>query len=150
MVTLKGCVEIAPALHIADAICDLVSTGSTMRTNRLRILETIAPSQAVLVGSATVETPIQALLASLLMRAKAVQDARRYKYVMFNLPKTAIGQAKTVVPGCKSPTIIPLADPDFVAVHSVVIEEEFWDVVDKIRACGGSGILVTPIEKFIR
>lgn len=150
IVTLRGSVEIAPALAVADAICDLVSTGSTMRVNRLRALTTVLESQATLIGQKNPNAKKQALIEKLLLRARGVEDARRYKYIMFNAPKNALDAIKKFVPGCKSPTVVALAERGFIAVHSVVLEEAFWDVVEKIRACGGSGILVSPIEKFIR
>lgn len=150
IITLKGCVEIAPALNVADAICDLVSTGSTLRTNRLRVIETVSESQAILIGSGRIEQTKQKMVDNLLLRAKGVIEAKRTKYIMFNLPKDKLGDIQNLVPGCDSPTVIPLANPAMIAVHSVVEEGRFWEVVEKIRECGGSGILVTPIEKFIR
>lgn len=150
IIFLKGCVEIAPALKVADGICDLVSTGSTLRTNRLRTIDTVMQSQAVLIGTEKTKPQNRSTVEKLILRVQAVQDARAYKYIMFNLPRVALEKVKKLVPGCKSPTVVPLADPDFIAVHSVVLEEEFWDIVEKIRECGGSGILVSPIEKFIR
>jgi ATP phosphoribosyltransferase len=149
-VLLRGSVEIAPALEVADAVCDLVSTGSTLRTNRLRILETVTASQAMLIGSKAIEKKKAALIEKLILRIEAVQEARRYKYIMFNAPVSALKGIKKLVPGCKSPTIVPLAEPGFVAIHSVVLEDRFWDIVEQIRSCGGSGIIVSPIEKFIR
>lgn len=150
VVLLKGSVEIAPALQVADAICDLVSTGSTLRTNRLRTIEVVSKCQAVFIGKAQGKEKKKRLIEKLLLRAKGVQEARKYKYIMFNLPKDNLKKVTELVPGCKSPTVVPLADPAFIAIHSVVLEEEFWDIVEKIRECGGSGILVSPIEKFIR
>lgn len=149
-VLLRGSVEIAPTLDIADAICDLVSTGSTLRTNRLKVIDTVSKCQAALIQNPRMKLQKKTLCTNLLMRAQGVQEARKYKYIMFNAPSTALQKIRELVPGCKSPTVIPLADPAFVAVHSVVLEERFWDVVEQIRACGGSGILVSPIEKFIR
>lgn len=149
IVLLRGSVEIAPALSVADAICDLVSTGSALRTNRLRVLETVSRSQAILIGQRRTDTKKSELIEKLLLRAKGVQEARRYKYIMFNAPASSLESIKKLVPGCKSPTVVPLAEPGYIAVHSVVLEEVFWDVVEKIRACGGSGILVSSIEKFI-
>lgn len=150
-VLLKGCVEIAPALKVADAICDLVATGSTLRTNRLRILNTVTQCQAILIGQNKPSTKKKRdLVERLLLRAKGVQEARKYKYIMFNAPADALEPIKKLVPGCKSPTVIPLAEPGFIAVHSMVMEETFWDVVEKIRTCGGRDILVSPVEKFIR
>ena len=150
IIVLKGCVEIAPALQVADAICDLVSTGSTLRTNRLRKLKVISKSQALLIGSSCFSEKKQVLIDRLLLRAKSVREASAFKYIMFNLPKKKLRDAKALVPGCNSPTVMPLADSGMIAVHSVVEEKRFWDVVEKIKECGGSGILVSPIEKFIR
>lgn len=150
VIVLRGCVEVAPVLDIADAICDLVSTGSTLRMNRLRTIATVAKSQAVLIGTRTLSAEKRSFVEKLLLRARGEEEAKRYKYVMFNAPESALPKVQALVPGCKSPSVIRLAEPGFVAVHSVVLEEEFWEVVEKIRACGGSGILVTPIEKFIR
>ena len=150
MIVLQGCVEIAPALRVADAICDLVSTGSTLRTNRLKELETVSQSQAVLIGCPTSSEKKKDLINRLLLRVEGVQEAQAFKYIMFNLPKKKLDDAKVLVPGCDSPTVMPLADPEMIAVHSVVEEERFWEVVEKIKECGGSGIIVSPIEKFIR
>lgn len=150
IILLRGSVEVAPALQVADAICDLVSTGSTLRMNHLRVLETVARCQAVLIGQKKPGKTKSELIGKILLRAKGVQDARRYKYVMFNAPENALEAIKELVPGCKSPTVMKLAEPGWIAVHSVVEEETFWETVDKIRISGGSGILVTPIEKFIR
>ncbi|MEN6451967.1 MAG: ATP phosphoribosyltransferase [Thermoguttaceae bacterium] len=150
VVVLKGCVEIAPALEVADAICDLVSSGSTLRTHGLTILDTVARCQSVLIGRPEFPPESRSLAERLLLRARGVQEARKYKYIMFNAPTAAIEPIKSVLPGCKSPTIVPLAEPGFVAVHSMVLEETFWDVVEKIRDCGGTDILVTPVEKFLR
>lgn len=150
IIVLRGCVEIAPALRIADAICDLVSTGSTLRTNRLRILETVSRNQAVLIRTPRPSPAQQKIIGKLLLRASGVKEARVFKYIMFNLPARKLKDVKALVPGCDSPTVMPLADPKMIAVHSVVEEERFWEVVERIKECGGSGILVTPIEKFIR
>lgn len=150
VVVLRGCVEIAPALQIADGICDLVSSGSTLRTNRLRIVDTVARSQATLIGARNLVGEKCALIEKLLLRARGEEEAKKYKYIMFNAPETALPRLTELVPGCKSPSVVRLAEPGFIAIHSVVLEQEFWNVVEKIRACGGSGILVAPIEKFIR
>lgn len=150
IVVLGGCVEIAPALKIADAVCDLVSTGSALRTHGLTILETVARCQAVLFGRQDPPEESRRLIQRLLLRAQAVQEARKYRYVMFNAPADAVDSMKNLLPGCKSPTIVPLADPGFIAVHAMVIEETFWEVVEKLRDCGASDILVAPVEKFMR
>lgn len=150
IVVLKGCVEIAPTLRIADAICDLVSSGSTLRTNRLRILETVAKSQAVLIGSQSVVAGKQPMLDKLLLRARGAQEAKKYKYVLFNAPQAALPSIQDLVPGDGGSAVIPLAGADSSAVRIIVAEDRFWDVVERIRALGGKDILVTPIEKFIR
>lgn len=150
VILLRGCVEIAPALGVADAICDLVASGSTLRTNRLTVIDTIARSQAMLIGKKQTAGPKRHLIDTLLMRAQGVQEARKYKYIMFNAPASALEPIKTLVPGCKSPTVVPLAESGFIAIHSMILEESFWEVVEKIRACGGSDIVVSPVEKFIR
>ncbi|MDD4627769.1 MAG: ATP phosphoribosyltransferase [Candidatus Peribacteraceae bacterium] len=150
VIMLKGCVEIAPALRVADAICDLVSSGSTLRMNRLRVIETVAKSQAILIGSTTT-TPVKtAMLEKLLLRAEGVQEARKYKCIMFNVPKESLISIGDLVPGSRSPMVIPLSDPAFAAVQIVVSEERFWDVAERIRSLGGRDIIVSPIEKFIR
>ncbi|MEN6459346.1 MAG: ATP phosphoribosyltransferase [Thermoguttaceae bacterium] len=150
VIVLKGCVEIAPTLEVADAICDLVASGSTLRTHGLKVLDTVARCQSILIGRPNLSPEGQKLTDRLLLRARGVQEARKYKYIMFNAPAASIEPIKAVLPGCKSPTIVPLAEPGFVAIHSMVLEETFWDVVEKIRECGGSDILVTPVEKFLR
>ena len=149
-VVLGGCVEIAPALKIADAICDLVSTGSTLRTHGLTILETVTRCQAVLFGRQDPPEKSRRLIQRLLLRAQEVQEARKFRYVMFNAQADAVDAIKNLLPGCKSPTIVPLADPGFVAVHAMVLEETFWEVVEKLRDRGASDILVVPVEKFMR
>lgn len=149
-VLLKGSVEIAPALNIADAICDLVSTGSTLRTNNLAVLDTVMKSQAMLIGNRNIDPEKLPLLEALLLRIQGVQDAQTMKYIMFNVEKDRLEETLSLVPGCDSPTVIPLADSSMAAVHSMVEEEKFWDTVEKIKSVGGSAIIVSPIEKFIR
>lgn len=150
VIVLKGCVEIAPALKVADAICDLVSTGSTLRTNRLRIIESVMECQAVLIGGKRTSEKKQQLIEKLLLRARGVLDARKYKYIMFNLPEKSLKKVMELVPGFDSPTTMKLIKPGMIAVHSVVLEEDFWDVVEKLKKCGATGILVSPIEKLIQ
>jgi len=150
IIVLKGCVEIAPALKVADAICDLVSTGSTLRTNRLRIIDSVMECQAVLIGSNSTSEKKQLLIDKLLLRASGVQDARKYKYIMFNLPETSLKKVMNLVPGFDSPTTMKLVTQGMIAVHSVVLEEDFWDVVEKLKKCGATGVLVSPIEKLIQ
>ena len=135
---------------MADAICDLVSTGSTLRTHGLTVLDTVARSQAILIARQDPTAEKRELIDRLLLRAHGVQEARKYRYIMFNAAASAVEPVKQLLPGCKSPTVVPLAEPGYVAVHSMVLEETFWDVVEEIRACGGTDILVTPVEKFLR
>ncbi len=149
IVRLKGSVEIAPALQVADAVCDLVSTGSTLRTNRLRVVETVTRCKALLVGPAQSDEKKGPLIEKLMLRARSVQEAKRYKYIMFNAPESALDEIRELLPGCKAPTVVQLAEPGYLAVHSMVLEERFWDVVDRVRCCGGSDILVAPVEKYI-
>ena len=150
VIVLKGCVEIAPALKVADAICDLVSTGSTLRTNMLRIIESVMECQAILIGSKSTSEKKQRLIEKLLLRARGVQDAQKYKYIMFNLPEASLKKVMELVPGFDSPTTMKLIKPGMIAVHSVVLEEDFWDIVEKLKKCGATGILVSPIEKLIQ
>jgi ATP phosphoribosyltransferase len=150
IVMLKGCVESAPALGVADAICDLVATGSTLRTNRLRVIDTVSECQAMLISRVGPAEEKRAWIEKLQLRARGVEEARKYKYVMFNAPQSALQAIKRVMPSCKSPTVIGLAQPGYVAVHAMVLEEMFWDLVDEIRACGGTDIIVSGVEKFIR
>lgn len=150
IVVLKGCVEIAPTLEIADAICDIVSTGSTLRMNRLKEIETVAESQATLIQGASIDPEKKELIEKIILRAEGVLDAKRYKYIMCNVPKDAVEKIKKLIPGMKSPSIMTLANSEYVAMHSVVLEEEFWGIVEQIKAFGGSAILFSSIEKFIR
>ena len=149
IVTLSGCVEIAPVLRVADAICDLVSTGSALRTHGLTVLETVSQCQAEFFSRRDPPSETRRFLERLLLRARAVQEARKYRYVMFNSPADAVEAIKRILPGRKSPTIIPLADPGFVAIHAMVLEETFWDVIERLRECEATDILVTPVEKFM-
>jgi len=150
VVVLRGSVEIAPALQIAEAVCDLVSTGSTLRTHGLKILATVLHSQAVLVARQKLNGEKRALMERLLLRARGVEEARKYRYVMFNIAADAVEAVKRFLPGCKSPTVVPLAEPGYVAVHTMLLEETFWEVVERISSCGGTDIIVTPVEKFLR
>jgi len=151
IITISGSVEIAPAIGVADAITDLTSTGSSMRLNELRPLESIFASESILIANSELKqnNKKQALLKLLLTRFKGVLAAKRYKYVMMNVPKSALENIKSLIPGLKSPTIVPLADPEWVAVHSVIEEEVFWETIESMKKVGAQGILVTPIEKLI-
>lgn len=152
VVEIRGSAEIAPALDVSDAICDLVSTGSTLRLNDLRPLVTVYESQAALTahpGSLRDEDRA-AGIRRLQVRMEAYLTARRLRYVMLNAPAAALNEIKAILPGLRSPTVIPLADPGLVAVHAAVEEEVFWEVLERLKAAGGSDILVLPVEKLMR
>lgn len=151
VVQLRGATEIAPALNVADAICDLVSTGSTLRTNDLVPLVTILESQAVLVANPeSLRSASRARgIERVLVRIRGLLNARRTKYIMVNAPLHAVSRIREVLPGLRSPTVVPLAEPGFVALHAAISEERFWDVAERIKAAGGSEILVLPVEKLL-
>ena len=146
--TISGSVEIAPSIGLADAVCDLVSSGSTLFTNGLKEVETVMESEAMLVSrSGPDDDPI---LASLLFRIRAVIAARENKYILLNAPNDKLGEIEALLPGIKSPTVMPLAEPGWSSVHSVINENDYWDVVQKLTAAGAEGILVISIDQMIR
>ncbi|CAN5456653.1 ATP phosphoribosyltransferase [soil metagenome] len=146
---ISGSVEIAPGIGLADAICDLVSSGSTLFMNGLKETETILNSQAVLVKNKALSDEKQALLDKLLFRIQSVKKAKNSKYVLLNAPNNNLQQIISLLPGMKSPTVLPLAEEGWSSVHSVISENEFWDIIEKLKAAGAQGILVVPIEKMI-
>lgn len=146
---ISGSVEIAPGIGLADAICDIVSSGSTLLTNGLVEVETIMKSQAVIIGNKNLDAEKQAILDKLLFRIRAVKNSRENKYILLNAPVTAIERICNILPGMKSPTILPLAENGWCSLHSVVKEDEFWERIDQLRNAGAEGILVIPIEKMI-
>ncbi len=146
---LSGSVEIAPSLGLADAICDIVSSGSTLAANGLREVATIFTSEAVLIGAAAPSAEAAAALAQLRFRIRAVQRARRHRYILLNAPDAALPAVRALLPGLKAPTVVPLAEPGWSSVQSVVPEETFWEVISQLEAAGAEGILVVPIEKMI-
>ncbi|WP_210464954.1 ATP phosphoribosyltransferase [Rufibacter roseolus] len=147
--TISGSVEIAPSIGLADAVCDIVSSGSTLISNGLREVETVFKSEAVLISNQNLDQEKNRLLQQLLFRMEAVQKAQKSKYVVLNAPNSAIPQIKPLLPGIKSPTIIPLAEEGWSSLHSVVNEDDFWDIIQKLKEAGAEGILVVPIEKMI-
>lgn len=150
IVKISGSVEIAPALGVAQAIVDLTSSGSTMALNDLRLLTKIYDSEAILVANGnSINNGRKALVEKLLMRFKGVLSAKNYKYVMMNAPETILPNLKKIVPGLKSPTISPLANPGWISIQTVIKEEVFWETVEKLKAAGAQGIIVLPIEKII-
>ena len=146
---ISGSVEIAPGIGLADAICDLVSSGSTLFTNGLKEVEVILKSEAVLVANNNLSKEQQVILDKLLFRINAVKKAKSNKYILLNAPNKNLEAICKILPGMKSPTILPLADKGWSSVHSVVNENEFWDIIEKLKAKGAEGILVVPIEKMI-
>ena len=146
---ISGSVEIAPGIGLSDAICDLVSSGSTLLTNGLKEVETILQSQAVLVRHSNFDDIQQQVLDKLLFRIHAVKKAKNNKYILLNAPNEKLDEIIGLLPGMKSPTIVPLADKGWSSVHSVLSEDEFWDKIEQLKAAGAQGILVVPIEKMV-
>lgn len=149
IITLSGSVEIAPNLGTAEAICDLVSTGSTLKMNGLVEREEIFFSESVLVGSGDLDPEKSEILEKFLTRIGAVILAKKFKYVVMNLERAKLPKLTKILPGLKSPTISDLTDTSWVSVATVVEETVFWDTVEKLKSIGAEGILVTPIEKLI-
>lgn len=146
---ISGSVEIAPGIGLADAICDLVSSGSTLLTNGLKEAETILSSQAVLISNKDLDKEKQQLVQKLLFRIRAVQKARNNKYILLNAPDEKLQEIISLLPGMKSPTVLPLATKGWSSVHSVVQEDDFWSIIEQLKEAGAEGILVVPIEKMI-
>ena len=146
---ISGSVEIAPKIGLAEAICDLVSSGSTLFSNELTELETILRSEAVLISNKNLSAEKQSLLEKLLFRIKAVKKAKNNKYVLLNAPNNKLDAIVKILPGMKSPTILPLAESGWSSVHSVISENDFWEVIESLKANGAQGILIVPIEKMI-
>ena len=146
---ISGSVEIAPGIGLADAIVDLVSSGSTLFMNGLKEVETVLNSEAALVRNDKLGIAQQELLDKLLFRIRSVKKARNNKYVLLNAPNDNLDKIISLLPGMKSPTVLPLAEPGWSSVHSVLNEDDFWDIIEKLTAAGAQGILVVPIEKMI-
>ena len=146
---INGSVEIAPNIGLADAICDIVSSGSTLFKNNLKEVETILKSEAVLAVSPILSEEKQAILDKIQFRIQSVLKGRNSKYVLLNAPNDKIDAIINVLPGMKSPTVLPLAEAGWSSVHSVISKNEFWDVIDELKANGAQGILVCPIEKMV-
>ena len=146
---ISGSVEIAPSIGLADAVCDIVSSGSTLLSNGLREVETIFRSEAVMIASKNLTEGQQVLLDQLLFRINAVQVAKNNKYILLNCPVDAVDNIIQFLPGMRSPTVLPLAQEGWCSLHSVINENDFWENIEKIRQAGAEGILVIPIEKMI-
>jgi len=146
---INGSVEIAPSIGLADGICDIVSTGSTLLSNGLKEVETILRSEAVLVKNPSLDPEKGALLNDLVFRIQSVLKAAEYKYILLNAPNEALDAIKQELPGMKSPTILPLAKEGWSSLHSVIREDDFWERIGRLKDLGAEGILVCPIEKMI-
>lgn len=146
---ISGSVEIAPGIGLADGICDIVSSGSTLFTNGLKEVEVILKSEAVLVASSNLSDTKKKLLDKLIFRIRAVKNAQSNKYILLNAPNENISKIIALLPGIKSPTILPLATEGWSSLHSVVKEDEFWEIIDKLKSLGAEGLLVVPIEKMV-
>jgi ATP phosphoribosyltransferase len=146
---IAGSVEIAPGIGLADAIFDIVSTGSTLLHNRLKEVEVIAKSEAVVIATPGMIPAKEKILKDLLFRFQAVRSSKNNKYILLNAPNENLEQIVKLLPGMKSPTVLPLYEKGWSSVHSVVNENEFWDIIGKLKEYGAQGILVIPIEKMI-
>jgi ATP phosphoribosyltransferase len=146
---ISGSVEIAPGIGLADAIVDLVSSGSTLFMNGLKEVETILKSEAVMIRNSDLDSQKLKLLDKLLFRIRAVRKARNNKYILLNAPNESLDKIIGLLPGMKSPTVLPLAEAGWSSVHSVLNENEFWEIIEKLKEAGAQGILVVPIEKMI-
>ena len=146
---ITGSVEISPGIGLADAIFDIVSSGSTLVSNNLREVEVVMQSEALLIGYPGLTAEKRQILDQMLFRFEAVRQAEDKKYVRMNAPKARLQEIINVLPGLKSPTIIPLADDEWCSVHTVLDEKRFWEIIGRLKELGAQGILVTPIEKMI-
>ena len=146
---ITGSVEISPGIGLADGIFDIVSSGSTLVSNNLREVEIVMQSEALLIGNKNIDDEKKATLQEMLFRFEAVRSAEDKKYVRMNAPKARLQDIINVLPGLKSPTVIPLADDDWCSVHTVLDQKRFWEIIGKLKEMGAQGILVTPIEKMI-
>lgn len=146
---IGGSVEIATGIGLADAIFDIVGTGSTLLINGLKEVEVVAKSEAVLISNPELASDKQSILDKLLFRIKAVKSASENKYILLNAPDSSLENICKILPGMKSPTILPLAEPGWSSLHAVVKEDKFWDVIDQLKSFGAQGILVIPIEKMV-
>lgn len=146
---ISGSVEIAPSIGLADAVCDIVSSGSTLMSNGLKEVETILQSEAVLIAHKHLDPGKKESINNLLFRIKSVQRATNNKYILLNAPDDKIKEIVNILPGIKSPTIVPLAMKGWSSLHSVINEDKFWEIIDQLKKAGAEGILVVPIEKMI-
>ncbi len=146
---ISGSVEVVPGIGWADAIFDIVSTGSTLVSNGLKEVHTVMESEAVFITTPSPSAAKQAIIDKLLFRIRAVQKAGAYKYILLNSPNSALEKITAILPGMKSPTVMPLAMPGWSSVHTVIREDDFWEIIEELKAAGAEGILVLPIGKMI-
>ena len=146
---ITGSVEVSPSIGLADAIFDIVSSGSTLVSNSLKEVEVVMQSEALLIGYKNMSDEKREILKELLFRMDAVKTAEDKKYVLMNVPKDKLDEIVAVLPGMKSPTVMPLAQKDWCSVHTVLDQKRFWEIIGKLKALGAEGILVLPIEKMI-
>ncbi len=147
---ISGSVEIAPGIGLAEGICDIVSSGSTLLSNGLKEVATVMKSEATLISNNTLTEEKNSIVQQLLFRISAVLEGKNNKYVLLNAPNEKIEEIVRLLPGMRSPTVLPLANDNWSSIHSVIHEDEFWENIEKLRAVGAEGILVVPIEKMIR
>jgi len=146
---INGSVEIAPNIGLSDAVCDIVSSGSTLFKNNLKEVEVLFKSEAVLAASSTLDTEKNDILKKLQFRIQSVLKGRQSKYILMNVPNESIDKISSILPVLKSPTVLPLAEPGWSSLHSVVNEGTFWEVIDELKAAGAQDILVCPVEKMV-
>ena len=147
---ISGSVEIATSIGLADAVFDIVSTGSTLLMNGLKEVATVTKSEAVLISNPNLSPENQAILDKLLFRMQAVREGKQNKYILLNAPNSAIERICSLLPGMKSPTILPLVNKDWSSLHSVIKEDDYWEIIEQLKNLGAEGILIIPIEKMIR
>ena len=147
--TISGSVEIAPGIGLADCIFDIVSTGSTLQINGLKEVEVVTTSEAVIISNPELGASKKEILKSFLFRIQSVKNAAENKYILLNAPNSSIDEIASLLPGMKSPTILPLNEKGWSSMHSVIKEDEFWDIIDKLKYLGAQGILITNVEKMI-
>ena len=147
---ISGSVEIATSIGLADAVFDIVSTGSTLLMNGLKEVATVTKSEAVLISNPNLRPENQVVLDKLLFRMQAVHEGKQNKYILLNAPNSAIERICSLLPGMKSPTILPLVNKDWSSLHSVIKEDDYWEIIEQLKNLGAEGILIIPIEKMIR
>lgn len=146
---ISGSVEIAPNIGLADAICDIVSSGSTLFKNNLKEVEVIGTSEAVLASSPFLDNEKQEILDTLQFRLRSVLKARNFRYILMNVPNDKIEKVIEILPGMRSPTVLPLAEEGWSSIHTVIEKNKFWEVIDELKVLGAEGLLVVPIEKMV-